>query len=521
MDLASAARARGLLAWLAVHPGTHARSVLAARLRPDVRDDSARKSLRQAAWSLRTALGRRRRRPGRRPRAAGAERRPGPGGGRPGGVPAPARRRRPGGGGRRRRGRAAGGPRRGVGARACARPTGRRWSRCSAAWPTTPTAGGDLARRRRLGAPPGGRRPARRDRRPPPHRPARPRRGPGRARSPPTTPCASGCGGSWGWWRRPRRASWPRRSAAAARRGPPGAAGTAQPPLPPPLVRTGPFVGRAGAAGRVAAAWRDAAAGPRVVMLAGEPGIGKTRLAAHVAAGVHAGGALVLYGRCDEDTLVPHQPFVEALERHLAALPATERDEAIGATRADLARVLPGVAPPGGGPARRRPRHRPLPGVRGGAGRAAGLRGGPAGAAGARRPPLGRPGRRCCCCATSAGCSSRCRCCVLGTYRDTEVDAGHPLAATLGDLRRDHPVVTVTLEGLADDEVADLVRAADGARRRGRRPGGAGAGQPAVRGGAGPRPPRGGRRRGAARAGRRRGGAARRPPRRGRRRRCS
>ena len=52
VDLASAARARGLLAWLAVHPGTHARSVLAARLRPDVRDDSARKSLRQAGSSL-------------------------------------------------------------------------------------------------------------------------------------------------------------------------------------------------------------------------------------------------------------------------------------------------------------------------------------------------------------------------------------------------------------------------------------------------------------------------------------
>ena len=57
LDLASASRARGLLAWLAVHPGTHARSVLAARLRPDVPDESARKSLRQAAWSLRAALG--------------------------------------------------------------------------------------------------------------------------------------------------------------------------------------------------------------------------------------------------------------------------------------------------------------------------------------------------------------------------------------------------------------------------------------------------------------------------------
>ena len=57
VDLSSAARARGLLAWLAVHPGTHPRGTLAARLRPDVLDESARKSLRQAAWSLRGALG--------------------------------------------------------------------------------------------------------------------------------------------------------------------------------------------------------------------------------------------------------------------------------------------------------------------------------------------------------------------------------------------------------------------------------------------------------------------------------
>ncbi|MBP2328363.1 tetratricopeptide (TPR) repeat protein [Kibdelosporangium banguiense] len=46
-----------LLAWLAVHPGQHARSRLAARFWPDVLDASARASLRSAIWTLRGALG--------------------------------------------------------------------------------------------------------------------------------------------------------------------------------------------------------------------------------------------------------------------------------------------------------------------------------------------------------------------------------------------------------------------------------------------------------------------------------
>ena len=51
------ARARALLGWLALHPGLHGRGELAARLRPDVLDESARQSLRQALWALRAAIG--------------------------------------------------------------------------------------------------------------------------------------------------------------------------------------------------------------------------------------------------------------------------------------------------------------------------------------------------------------------------------------------------------------------------------------------------------------------------------
>jgi len=50
-------RAWELLAWLALHPGEHPRSAVAARFWPDVLDSSARASLRNAAWALRRALG--------------------------------------------------------------------------------------------------------------------------------------------------------------------------------------------------------------------------------------------------------------------------------------------------------------------------------------------------------------------------------------------------------------------------------------------------------------------------------
>ncbi|HEY0397760.1 MAG TPA: adenylate/guanylate cyclase domain-containing protein, partial [Acidimicrobiia bacterium] len=73
------------------------------------------------------------------------------------------------------------------------------------------------------------------------------------------------------------------------------------------------FVGRAGELDRLGQLWKEAMAGElRVALLAGEPGVGKTRLAAELAGRVHDEGATVLAGRCDEDLGVPYQPFVEA-----------------------------------------------------------------------------------------------------------------------------------------------------------------------------------------------------------------
>lgn len=50
-------RARSLLAWLAYHPGLHARARVAAVFWPDVLDSSARASLRTTLATLRRELG--------------------------------------------------------------------------------------------------------------------------------------------------------------------------------------------------------------------------------------------------------------------------------------------------------------------------------------------------------------------------------------------------------------------------------------------------------------------------------
>ena len=50
-------RAGEVLAWLALHPGAHARGDLAPRFWPDVLDESARASLRTALHDLRRSMG--------------------------------------------------------------------------------------------------------------------------------------------------------------------------------------------------------------------------------------------------------------------------------------------------------------------------------------------------------------------------------------------------------------------------------------------------------------------------------
>ena len=114
-----------------------------------------------------------------------------------------------------------------------------------------------------------------------------------------------------------------------------GAAVGEQQPLParlrPERWRT-PFVGRDAVLARLSAAWASLAhGGVGVALVVGEPGIGKTRLAARFAAEVHAGGAAVLAGRAERELDQPYAPLVEAL--------GAEAPELRGASDAQAGRV--------------------------------------------------------------------------------------------------------------------------------------------------------------------------------------
>ena len=51
---------------------------------------------------------------------------------------------------------------------------------------------------------------------------------------------------------------------------------------------------------------------------------------------------------------------------------------------------------------------------------------------------------------------------ILGTYRDTEVDERHALARALAELRRARALDTLSLGGLAEDEVAAMISSQSG-----------------------------------------------------------
>ena len=100
-------------------------------------------------------------------------------------------------------------------------------------------------------------------------------------------------------------------------------------------------------AARAAAAER----GPVNILVGGDPGIGKSRLAAELGRRAHHGGWNVLWGRCHEAALVPYEPLVEALRQYAGALSNLELADlahAAGteflALAPDLARRLPRAA---------------------------------------------------------------------------------------------------------------------------------------------------------------------------------
>jgi DNA-binding SARP family transcriptional activator/tetratricopeptide (TPR) repeat protein len=232
-------------------------------------------------------------------------------------------------------------------------------------------------------------------------------------------------------------------------------------PLPPLLAGEdrGTFVGRSDAAAALQAQWTEVRErGLRVVVLAGEPGIGKTRLVTEFARTAHDDGATVLAGSCHEETHVPYQPFVQALRHYIACCPPAELAVQVTPRRAQLAAILPELedsrspyGPTGLGAEQER--FRLFEAVSSLLGDAAHLR--PLVlflddlhwadqssllllrhlARSAKGAPL----------------------MVLGTYRPVEVGDEHPLAEALAELRRARMLQRLSLSGLGEAEVAELI----------------------------------------------------------------
>jgi len=110
------------------------------------------------------------------------------------------------------------------------------------------------------------------------------------------------------------------------------------------VVASTRFVGRDRDLGVLRDGWSTATAGHRVLALvAGEPGVGKTALAAELARIVHADGGLVLYGRWSEELLAPYQALREALGDYARACPDPVLRRDVG-DLGEIARLCPEVA---------------------------------------------------------------------------------------------------------------------------------------------------------------------------------
>ena len=226
-----------------------------------------------------------------------------------------------------------------------------------------------------------------------------------------------------------------------------------------------PFSGRNEELERITNIWKETAEGMRrVVLVSGEPGIGKSRLVTELCRVAHDRGATVLWGRCDEELGIPYEPFAEALRHYIGAVEPERLRAEIGPLGGELTRIVPDLAArvPGlAEPLQGEPeaeRHRLFESV-------VDLLGEMSVAAPvvlvlddvhwADKPTLLMLRHL-------LRATVPLRVLVIATYRDTDLDRSHPLSDVLADLRREAGVERLDLHGLDVDGVSTLMEATAG-----------------------------------------------------------
>ena len=241
--------------------------------------------------------------------------------------------------------------------------------------------------------------------------------------------------------------------------------GDAGVPLPAALTGTErfPYAGRAAEREAMQEAWKRAVQGERqVVLLSGEPGMGKTRLAMELGRAVHGDGAIVLFGRADEELDAAYRPVGEALGHLVENAPSAMLDAHVAAHGDRLTRLVPELL--------RRTPDAPV---------AAPAEEERAALFDAAVDLLGRAS------AVApvllvlddlhwadhatllllrhlARSPAAMALMIVGTYRDTDLKRSHPLAGILADLRRERGVERIDLPGLDHAEIVELMTAAAG-----------------------------------------------------------
>ena len=111
------------------------------------------------------------------------------------------------------------------------------------------------------------------------------------------------------------------------------------------LVERTPFVGREGERADLRRLLDQTVRGHgALVMIGGEPGVGKTRLAEELLLEARQRGLLCLTGHCNEMAgAPPYIPFVEILEATARIVPREAFREALGDAAPEVARLMPGL----------------------------------------------------------------------------------------------------------------------------------------------------------------------------------